>query len=171
MDQLPSLDSLGLDGGRRGSSSSPPTDHSPSSLSALGIIDGVSEEEILVPQTTQTTPTAPQLTHQSNGTAIYRLNDIGYKVILDPTPSEEQTAKLLQHEKNISQFLPTACHKRQVIDVTTFNDRTALSFKWANGITLKEWLQNVMIGPRVDLDVRLRCVRMIYLCCAYSYMM
>ena len=111
-----------------------------------------------MPQTTQTTPPiiAPQLTHQSNGTAIYRLNDIGYKVILDPAPSEEQTPRLLQHEKNISQFLPTSCHKRQVIDVTTFNDRAALSFKWANGITLKEWLQNVMIGPRVDLDVRLR---------------
>lgn len=40
--------------------------------------------------------------------------------------------------------------------MTSFNKRPALSFKWASGITLKEWLQKVQIGAHVDLNVRLR---------------
>jgi hypothetical protein len=43
-----------------------------------------------------------------------------------------------------------------VTDVTSFNRRPALSFNWASGITLKEWLHKVKTGPEVDLIIRLR---------------
>ena len=98
--------------------------------------------------------TAPQLVYQSSSTAIYRLHDIGYKVILAPNPSEEHVLKLL-HERDISQFLPWSCRKRQVNDVTSFNKRPALRFKWASGITLKEWLQKVQSGPQLDWNIQL----------------
>ena len=77
---------------------------------------------------------SPQLIHQSETKAIYRLYDPGYKVLLSPDPSDE-FAKLV-HEQNISNFLPLSCRKRKVIDVTTFTERPALRFQWASGITL-----------------------------------
>jgi len=40
--------------------------------------------------------------------------------------------------------------------VTSFNRRPALSFKWAGGITLKEWLQKVQAGPQGDFNVWIR---------------
>ena len=107
--------------------------------------------------------TTPQLVHQSSGTAssrtaIYRLpDDTGLKVIVeDPNLSEEQILLKILHEQDISNFLPPSCRKRQVIDVTSFDRRPALSFKWANGITLKEWLQKIQVGFQVDSSVRLR---------------
>ena len=100
--------------------------------------------------------TSPQLVYQSNGTAIYRLHDKGFKVILDRNSSNEQTIRKLLHEQNVSNFLPSSCRKRQVTDVTSFNRRPALSFKWASGITLKEWLQKIHAGLLVDLNVHLR---------------
>ena len=96
----------------------------------------------------------PQLVHQSDSTAIYRLHDIGYKVVVAQNPPEDQILKLL-HEQNICNILPPSCRKRQVTDVSTFNNRPALTFRWASGIALKEWLQKVQ-GPHADLNIRLR---------------
>lgn len=97
---------------------------------------------------------SPQLIHQSETKAIYRLYDTGYKVLLSPDPSAD-FAKLV-HEQNISNFLPLSCRKRKVIDVTTFNERPALRFQWASGITLKEWIKKVENGPPVDQIVQIR---------------
>ena len=74
--------------------------------------------------------TSPQLVHQSNRTAIYRLHDTGIKVILDRSAYDDQLIRQLLHEKHVSNFLPQSCRKRQVIDVTSFDRRPALSFKW-----------------------------------------
>ena len=149
MDQLASLGSLGLGGsggvGGGGGRGPPRRVSSPGSLASAGA----------PPQTT------PQLVHQSDRTAIYRLYDTGFKVKLltastNPNNNEEQMLKLL-HEQNISNFLPLTCRKRQVTEVTTFNNMPALKYQWASGITLKEWMQNIQAGPhQVDLTVRIR---------------
>ncbi|KAL7542862.1 hypothetical protein ACHAXR_012160 [Thalassiosira sp. AJA248-18] len=86
----------------------------------------------------------PQLIYQSNTTAIYRLYDVGYKVILD----ENNSHRLVQ-EQNISNFLPPSVHKRHVTDVTRFINRPALSFKWAHGSTVQEWLQQQKAFPHL----------------------
>lgn len=94
--------------------------------------------------------------HKSNNTAIYRLYDTGFKVVLHPNPGEEHMSKL-RNEQEISQFLPWSCRKRQALGVTTFEDRPALSFKWANGITLSQWLQKVRSSrPPEDMNIRIR---------------
>ena len=98
----------------------------------------------------------PQLVYQSVTTAIYRLQETGFKVILDRNSSEEQIIRKLLQEQNISSFLPSSCRKRQVTDITSYNRRPALIFKWNSGITLKKWIQNVQFGPQVDLNIRLR---------------
>lgn len=141
MDQL-SLGSLGLGGG-------------PPAPSRGGGGPGGDGGDLLVLAAAPPQQNTPQLVHRSGHTAIYRLYDTGFKVVLHPNPGEELILKLL-HEQNISQFLPWSCRKRQVTDVTTFDKRPALSFKWANGITLTEWLQKVQFGPAVDLTIRIR---------------
>lgn len=100
--------------------------------------------------------TAPLLVHQSNSTVIYRLNDTGFKVIYLPNLPEENIIRL-EHEKTISSFLPSNCHKRQAVDVTSFNGLPALVFKWVHGMTIKEWLQRVQTADlKVDMHARLR---------------
>ncbi len=98
--------------------------------------------------------TSPLLVHRSINTVIYRLNDTGFKVIL--LPNLEENIVKLEHEKKISFFLPSTCHKRQAVDVTSFNGLPALVFKWVHGITVKEWLQKIQIGLDVDMNARLR---------------
>ena len=66
-----------------------------------------------------------KLVHRSKNTAIYRLNDIGYKLLLDDAPSEEHIAKFM-HEQSISNTLPSTCHKRQTIGLTNLHNRPAL---------------------------------------------
>ena len=97
----------------------------------------------------------PQLVYQSNVTAVYRLQDKGIKVLVSPNVTEEQILRLV-HEQDISKFLPSSCRKRHVIDVKGFKGDPAIHFKWANGITLKEWLRKAQLRPDVDLSVRLR---------------
>jgi len=126
------------------------------SLGSLGLGGASTRSDTSFGSSSDPSQTSPQLVYESNGTAIYRLHDKGFKVILDPNLSNEQIIRKLLHEQNVSNFLPSSCRKRQVTNVTSFNRRTALSFKWASGITLKEWLQKVQIGPLVDLNVRLR---------------
>lgn len=101
------------------------------------------------------THTAPLLVYQNNGTVVYRLNDTGFKVILSPN-LQENTIRL-EHEKQISNFLPpSTCHKRQAVDVTSFNGLPALVFKWVNGLTVKEWLQKIQMEYIVvDMNARL----------------
>lgn len=134
MDHLSSLNALSLESGR------PPRSNN------NAFLDSSSDLSLA----------APQLVYQSNRTAIYRLNDTGFKVILDPDPSEEPILKMI-HEQNISNYLPASCRKRHVIDVSSFNRRPALRFEWASGITLKEWLHKVnTTSIEVDLIIRLR---------------
>jgi len=133
MDPLTSLGSLGLEGGH-------------GELASFGTPEILPED---------IGHTVPQLIHRGSSVAIYRLYESGFKVLLTPNPQEEDILKLL-HEQNISQFLPVSCRKRQVTDVTSFNKLPALSFKWVNGTTLKEWLHSVQNGPQVDLNVRIR---------------
>ena len=95
----------------------------------------------------------PQLVYHSANTTIYSLNDIGYKV-LNNCPSDEAFIKLT-HEQNMSTLLSASCNTRQVMDVTNFKDRPTLTFKWANGITLKEWLLNSQFTGH-PLSIRLR---------------
>ncbi len=148
MDQLASLGSLGLGGGGVGGGGGGGRPFRRVSSPSIGSAGSP-------PQTT------PQLVHQSDRTAIYRLYDTGYKVNLLTTPAnhnnnKEQMLKLL-HEQNVSTFLPLTCRKRQVTEVTTFNNMPALRYQWASGITLEEWLQNIQVGPhQVDLTVRIR---------------
>lgn len=100
------------------------------------------------------TQTAPLLVHHKNNTMIYRLNDTGFKVIL--LPNLEDNIARLEHEKKISNFLPSACHKKQAVDVTSFNGLPSLVFKWVHGITVKEWLQKIQVELQVDMNARLR---------------
>jgi len=97
---------------------------------------------------------APLLVHHKNNTMIYRLNDTGFKVIL--LPNMEENIRRLEHEKKVSNFLPSACPKKQAVDVTSFNGLPALVFKWVHGITLKEWLQQFHEELQVDMNARLR---------------
>lgn len=97
-----------------------------------------------------------QLVHHSSGTIIYRLEDTGIKLLVDPNPTPGDILKLLMHERNISIFLPTSCRKRNVFDVKGFRGYTAAHFKWVKGITLKEWMSKAQRRPDVDLIVRLR---------------
>lgn len=94
---------------------------------------------------------APLLICQSATTAIYRHYDTGYKVLLDPNPSEERILRLL-HEQKVSNCLPPTCRGRRVLDVTSYQRRPALSFKWAKGITLYEWLVRVGLGRGGGVD-------------------
>mmetsp|Transcript_37175 Transcript_37175/g.83539 ORF Transcript_37175/g.83539 Transcript_37175/m.83539 type:complete len:1332 (+) Transcript_37175:185-4180(+) len=86
---------------------------------------------------------APVLVHQSDSTIIYGLHTGTFiKVARDPQPSQEQITRLLQ-EQNVAAFLPESVRKREVLGISDFNGRTAVEFKWANGITIEEWLQKV----------------------------
>ena len=86
----------------------------------------------------------PVPVHQSDKTIIYRLHAGTFvKVARDPQPSQEQVIRLMQ-EQNVAAFLPGSVRgKRKVLGVTNLNGRTALAFKWANGITVQDWLQKV----------------------------
>ncbi|KAL7470461.1 hypothetical protein ACHAXS_010701 [Conticribra weissflogii] len=106
----------------------------------------------------------PVIVHRSANTTIYRHRDKGIKVVSGSlsstdremsTLSQERNMKRMQHEQTISQRLPPSCHKRHVLGMTVFQGQTALVFKWANGITLKEWIQKMRIHSHADLNVRL----------------
>lgn len=84
-------------------------------------------------------PSSPYLHHESNTTAIHRINDIGIKV-LHNLSVEEHNRRLL-HEHHISSFLPPSCSKRMTLDVKIFSGRPSLFFTWSRGITLKEWMR------------------------------
>jgi len=114
----------------------------------------IQEEEAISPLPLSALPDGdPQLVYHSANTTIYSLNDIGYKV-LNNCPSDEAFIKLT-HEQNMSTLLSASCNTRQVMDVTNFKDRPTLTFKWANGITLKEWLLNSQFTGH-PLSIRLR---------------
>jgi len=100
----------------------------------------------------------PRLVYQSVTTAVYQLplEDKGIKVILDRNSSDEQIIRKLLHEQYVSNFLPSSCRKRRVIDITSFERQPALTFKWDSGITVNDWIHIARIGPRVDLNVRIR---------------
>ncbi len=83
----------------------------------------------------------PYLVHQSDSTEIYRINDIGIKVITGEVSLEEQNKKL-GHERNMSSFLSSTSRKRNVIEKKEFDGRPALWFEWEDGVTLRSWLQN-----------------------------
>ncbi|EJK68566.1 hypothetical protein THAOC_10242 [Thalassiosira oceanica] len=86
---------------------------------------------------------APVLVHQSDSTIIYGLHTGTFiKMARDPQPSQEQVIRLLQ-EQNVAAFLPESVRKREVLGISDYNGRTAVEFKWANGITIEEWLQKV----------------------------
>lgn len=105
----------------------------------------------------------PVIVHRSANTTIYRQQDRGIKVLSSnssstdrgmSTSSYERKMKL-QHEQTISRKLPSTCHKRHVLGIAIFRGQTALVFKWANGITLKEWIRKMQLHSQADLQVRL----------------
>ena len=100
-------------------------------------------------------PTSPHLVRQSERTAVYRRHNQGFKVVRNPQPTEEEVLRIFR-EQQISDFLPPSCRKRRVIDVTSFERRTALHFEWEEGSTLWEWLETAGADPCTDLSVRLR---------------
>lgn len=133
MDHLLSLDSLGLGGG----TSPPPRPGAPlgaaASPGSLGLGAGPDPDAVEAAH-------RPQLVHRGrDGTAVYRLNDRGFKVILAPNPPPERLRAFL-HERTVSNLLPRPCRGRRVTDVATFDGRPALAFEWVRGVTLREWL-------------------------------
>ena len=124
------------------------------SLESLGL-GGPSWGDASFSETLDSVQTSPQLVHQGISTAVYRVHDKGFKVILQPQPTEESVHRLL-NEKRISDFLPSTCRKRRVIDITSFNRQPALSFKWVDGITLREWLKTAPFDSQASHNVRLR---------------
>mmetsp|Transcript_10680 Transcript_10680/g.22399 ORF Transcript_10680/g.22399 Transcript_10680/m.22399 type:complete len:1400 (+) Transcript_10680:184-4383(+) len=82
----------------------------------------------------------PRLVHKSNSTEIYRIKDLGVKIITDETPFEEQNRKL-GHELSISKFLSPSTRRRRVVEIKDFNGRPGLWFNWEHGLTLKAWLE------------------------------
>ncbi len=93
----------------------------------------------------------PYLVHKSNSTEIYRIKDMGIKVLAGETSLEEQNKKL-GHEHNVANFLSSLSRKRRVIEKKDFDGRPALWFKWEEGVTLKKWLQQ----PEVERTSRVR---------------
>jgi len=102
-----------------------------------------------------TSTTQPTLIYQSASTAVYRLEDIGIKVLLGENPTEERILQFL-HEQNVSTYLPPTCQKRQVIDVKGFKGDPAIHFVWVIGSTLTEWLQTAKRRADVNTTIRLR---------------
>lgn len=96
----------------------------------------------------------PTLIYQSPTTAVYRLEDVGIKVLLGENPTEEQILRLV-HEQNVSNFMPSSCRKRQVIDVKGFKGDPAIHFTWAGGSTLTEWLKTARRRADVNVAARL----------------
>lgn len=99
-------------------------------------------------------PAQPILVYQSTTTAVYRLVDIGIKVLLVEHPTEQHILRLV-HEQNVSNYMPPTCQKRQVIDVKGFNGDPAIHFTWVNGNTLTEWLRTDRRGADINIAVRL----------------
>lgn len=93
----------------------------------------------------------PHLVHKSDSTEIYRIKDIGIKVLVGEISLEEQK-KRLGHEHNITNFLSSSSRQRKVIEKKDYDGRPALWFKWEEGVTLRSWLQK----PGVDLTSRVR---------------
>ena len=101
------------------------------------------------------TSAQPILIHQSASTAVYRLDDIGIKVLLGENPTEDQILQLV-HEQNVSTYLPPTCQRRQVIDVKGFKGDPAIHFSWVNGSTLADWLMMTQRRSEVNTAVRLQ---------------
>jgi len=93
----------------------------------------------------------PHLVHKSDSTEIYRINDIGIKVLVGETSLEEQNKKL-SHERNMANFLSSLSRRRKVIEKKDYDGRPALWFKWEEGVTLRSWLQK----PEVELTSKVR---------------
>lgn len=95
----------------------------------------------------------PILIHSGQQVAIYRLGECkGYKVIVDPDPTEEQVLCLLAEEE-VSRFLPPRCAQRNVIQVKSFQGNPSIEFQWANGVTLEEWLKGGSRGLKEKLRI------------------
>ena len=108
------------------------------------------------------TRATPRLVRRGRRTAIYRLRDTGFKVVLadaGPVPSEEERLLALLHEQRISRYLPASCRRRRALDVTSLDRRPALSYAWVPGATLAEWLRRApgptRGGDDGSLDVRI----------------
>jgi hypothetical protein len=106
-------------------------------------LSGTSRDDTSNPPSSST----PCIVHQSARTSIYRYQDTGIKILLggnlgDPQPHQWQINRLT-NEQNASRSLPLSCKKREVLNIQPFNGHpVALYFKWANGITLREWINN-----------------------------
>lgn len=106
---------------------------------------------------------AVHVSRRQSKSIIYRsktsTHDVGLKVLLNTT-DPDHARQILSHEHDVSLHLPAGCSSRQVIGVTDFHGNPALKFIWANGITLKEWMQNVHQDgsslQRGDFPVRVR---------------
>eukprot|EP00804_Cyclotella_cryptica_P005744 CCRYP_000079-RE/>CCRYP_000079-RE protein AED:0.10 eAED:0.10 QI:211/1/0.88/1/0.5/0.33/9/0/1307 len=113
--------------------------------------DGNGEDTPATEEITNPQSTSPRLVHQSSRTSIYRFQDKGIKVRLggnlgDPQPQQWQVDRL-SNEQTISRYLPLSCKRREVLNIGPFDGHpVALYFKWANGITLKEWMRKVQGG-------------------------
>lgn len=108
----------------------------------------------LSPPSGSTTSTQPTLIYQSASTAVYRLEDIGIKVLLENI-TEERIFQFV-HEQNVSRYLPSTCQKRRVIDVKGFKGDPAIHFAWVNGSTITEWLRAVKRRADDNTTIRLR---------------
>lgn len=95
--------------------------------------------------------TSPVLVHQSWRTSVYRFEDKGIKILLEGNLVDGQyrqwQVNRLNNEQNISRHLPLSCKKREVLSIQPFESHpVALYFRWANGITLNEWIRKGHAG-------------------------
>lgn len=105
-------------------------------------------------------PRQYELLHQSETTRIFRCNEQGVKVLIDPNLSLGERLELLQSEQRISSRLPSSCSQRKVLGIENEQSNHGMFFEWVDGVTAYEWLRPDADTPidssGVDLTSRLQ---------------
>ena len=86
-------------------------------------------------------PREYELLHESEATRIFRCNEQGIKVLIDPNLSLGERLQLLQSELDISRRLPSSCSQRKVLRIENKQSNHGMFFEWVEGVTVREWLR------------------------------
>lgn len=91
--------------------------------------------------------------HQSETALILRCANRGMKVLVNIDGSHDKILSILEHERRVSDYLPTSCAHRKVHGLDTHGGSFGFNFDWVEGITLGKWLeqQNAQTNQEVDL--------------------
>ena len=91
-----------------------------------------------------------QIVHQSETALILRRQNMGMKVIPRVDVDQEEIISILEHERRVSNYLPSCCPRRRVTSLDSYNGHFAFSFEWVEGVTLGAWLQQQSLDGRQE---------------------